>query len=987
MKHYFSSFSKALLVPLAITAWVGCSDDNVPGEDQRPGSNSVPGSEVGIRELKVALPRMTRMAPITEDMNCRVHLRGKGDRVNYVLSTFLTLTDDTVFLESHDPILSELPHQMYHLNGVSFPNPKLTSRSGEAAEDTIYVGARLSIEDPDDIHLGSTVTVGSNHVGTGTADDPYMIACGTDFIDRICNSMVHGDTHEGEYFELSGNINLNTYDVTNGKGWEPAGHFGDQSAVPFQGDLNGNDCAIDALLCFSDAGAGGLFYWLGEKSRIHNIEFNNVNLNGGEEVGAVASKASKGCRLDSLSVNGYIEGVKNVGGFVGHGEASFTACISEVSVSGADSGSALGGFIGTSADVSFTDCIRTGKIDAPSTHGVGGYVGKFSYDVSDDDTCYAMFQRCYTAGSIEGKDDVGGFAGSMPSSFTDCYAAATLPLDSRIYPRKWDIFGANEAMVPYALEVKGYEEAGGFVGTSLVMLKGDNGFVYKSSSKPSILVDKDDAGAILGAGSCVGQNATFTSYAYVKGGDLFVGGLFGDLYRARLSRCVFTNYGNVEGGKYVGGITGNVNLSDFDGSVLENTGNVYGKSHVGGIIGSAYDIKNGCLKNFGSVKASEDTAGGYVGYCYSLDLADGSCISSSDGSVTVEGRSEVGGIIGSLYSSDSSDAIGYYGSVYANVISSQGSVGGLIGCAVVYPNKKETITLFNSESMRDSNAHVSVTANSGNYAAGGIGYLRMYGSSRDSRKCVVNGIDDSLQGSVTSIGDAVGGIIGFAESVDVDLEISDCHNFVNVRGNSSGWGKGYGGILGMQSDTFDYLDFRNCSNHGDISGVMLTDVAGIVGYSVHNLKVLQCYNAGRIEGTSGVGGLVGYLNNNGEIMDSFNMGEVAGTQDCKFRAGIIGQKEDKSDRTLTLECVYNVGQTGWGIVGGESGADLDMHNVYYLNTASSGDMDDSGSHSMTADQMRGQLGGFTGDTWFFHEGEYAPTLRYTNMYNLKPLSK
>lgn len=257
MKHKFSSFSKALLVPLAITAWVGCSDDNVPGEDQRPGSNSVSGSEVGIRELKVALPRMTRMAPITEDMNCRVHLRGKGDRVNYVLSTFLTLTDDTVFLESHDPILSELPHQMYHLNGVSFPNPKLTSRAGEVAEDTIYVGARLSIENPDDIHLGSTVAVGSNHVGTGTADDPYMIACGTDFVDRICNPMVHGQTHEGEYFELSGNINLNTYDVTTGKGWEPAGHFGDQSAVAFQGDLNGNDCAIDALLCFSDAGAGG----------------------------------------------------------------------------------------------------------------------------------------------------------------------------------------------------------------------------------------------------------------------------------------------------------------------------------------------------------------------------------------------------------------------------------------------------------------------------------------------------------------------------------------------------------------------------------------------------------------------------------------------------------------------------------------------------------------------------------------------------------
>lgn len=987
MKHYFSSFSKALLVPLAITAWVGCSDDNVPGEDQRPGSNSVPGSEVGIRELKVALPRMTRMAPITEDMNCRVHLRGKGDRVNYVVSTFLTLTDDTLFLESHDPILSELPHQMYHLNGVSFPNPKLTSRAGEAAEDTIYVGARLSIENPDDIHLGSTVAVGSNHVGTGTADDPYMIACGTDFVDRICNPMVHGDTHEGEYFELSGNINLNTYDVTNGKGWEPAGHFGDQSAVPFQGDLNGNDCAIDALLCFSDAGAGGLFYWLGEKSRIHNIEFNNVNLNGGEEVGAVASKASKGCRLDSLSVNGYIEGVKNVGGFVGHGEASFTACVSEVSISGADSGSALGGFIGASEEVSFTDCIRTGKIDAPSTNYVGGYVGKQSTDESDDGIFYAKFERCYTAGSIEGKSDVGGFAGRMASSFTDCYAAATLPLDSRIYPRKWDIFGANEAMVPYALEVKGYQSAGGFVGYSPVFLRGDNGFIYKSTSKPSILTDDGGAGAIIGAGSCFGQNASFTSYAYVKGDDNYIGGLFGNLYTADLNGCVLTNYGNVEGNDHVGGIIGDTMYPYLDDCILENTGNVYGKSKVGGIVGSAREINNVCLKNFGSVKASEDMAGGYVGYCYKMDLLDGSCVSSSEGSITVEGRSKVGGIVGSLYSDDDSNVIGYFGSVYVNVISSQGTAGGLIGRVDAEPARNQPIKIFSSESMRDSSAQVSVTSNSGNYTAGGIGYLRMYGYSRDSRKCVVNGLDDSLQGTVTSFGDAVGGIIGFAESVDVDLEISDCHNFVNIKGKSSGWGKGYGGILGMQSDTFDYLDILNCSNHGEVSGVMLTDAAGIVGYTVHNLTVSQCYNAGRIEGTSGVGGLVGYLNNNGEIRDCFNMGEVAGTQDCKFRAGIIGQKEDNSDRTLTIDHVYNIGQTGWGIIGGESGCEIDVTNAFYLDTASSGDMKDSGSHSRTADEMRDGMTEFVGTIWVLHYGEYAPILKNTNMYGLKPLAK
>lgn len=649
MKHYLKSLSYALLVPLTLTTFVNCSDDHVLEPDKPGGGNAVAGSEVGIRSLKVALPRMTRMAPITDDMSCRIHLRGKGDRVNYVLNTFLSVTEDTLFLESHDPLLSELPHQMYHLNGVSFPNPKLTTRNGEVAEDTIFIGARLSVENPDDIRLLSTVSVGANHVGIGTKEDPYMIACGTDFTDRICNGMVHGDTHEGEYFELSQNINLNSYDVTYGKGWEPAGHYGDQGSVAFNGDLCGNDCTIEGLQCFSDAGAGGLFYQLGEKSRIHNIVFNNVNLNGGQEVGVVASTSVKGCRIDSVSVNGYMEGMSHVGGFIGHGDASFTACISEIAVLGKDGGSSIGGFVGTSGGASFTDCIRTGKIDAPSSEDVGGYVGAYSSSPSraEDDGLHASYVRCYAAGSIEGKKCVGGFSGGIGSSFTDCHAAATLPIDSRIYPRKWDVFGANEAPVPYALEVKGYHYVGGFAGRAGVQFVGNNGFDYASPSKPSILADDDYAGSIIGYGNCNGQNATFTSNAYVKGGGECIGGLIGFLDNAALSPdCVFTNHGDVEGYDQVGGAFGHLKIANLGGLVVENTGTVSGTRHVGGIIGYAYGVKNMCLKNYGSVTASDKTAGGYVGYCHSLLLNEGSCISSPEGTVKVEGGSCVGGIVG-----------------------------------------------------------------------------------------------------------------------------------------------------------------------------------------------------------------------------------------------------------------------------------------------------------------------------------------------------
>lgn len=93
------------------------------------------------------------------------------------------------------------------------------------------------------------------------------------------------------------------------------------------------------------------------------------------------------------------------------------------------------------------------------------------------------------------------------------------------------------------------------------------------------------AGAIIGAGSCFGQNASFTSYAYVKGDDNYIGGLFGNLYTADLNGCVLTNYGNVEGNDHVGGIIGDTMYPYLDDCILENTGNVYGKSKVGVSLG------------------------------------------------------------------------------------------------------------------------------------------------------------------------------------------------------------------------------------------------------------------------------------------------------------------------------------------------------------------------------------------------------------------
>ena len=95
-------------------------------------------------------------------------------------------------------------------------------------------------------------------------------------------------------------------------------------------------------------------------------------------------------------------------------------------------------------------------------------------------------------------------------------------------------------------------------------------------------------------------------------------------------------------------------------------------------------------------------------------------------------------------------------------------------------------------------------------------------------------------------------------------------------------------------------------------------------------------------------------------------------------AGIVGQKENKSKKDLLIKNCYNVGTTGWGIIGGEDAKNVDCQNCYYLYTASNGDMKKSGSVSKNATQMRqkGTYSGYSTDIWSFGtDGAGAPTLK------------
>lgn len=91
--------------------------------------------------------------------------------MTYPVNIVLTATEEALSMEAEDPILAELPHQLYHLNYITFPHKRLTTKSdgqSEVKEDTVYVGARLSVVNPDNIVFMSSFNVGSDRIGSGS---------------------------------------------------------------------------------------------------------------------------------------------------------------------------------------------------------------------------------------------------------------------------------------------------------------------------------------------------------------------------------------------------------------------------------------------------------------------------------------------------------------------------------------------------------------------------------------------------------------------------------------------------------------------------------------------------------------------------------------------------------------------------------------------------------------------------------------------------
>lgn len=264
-------------------------------------------------------------------------------------------------------------------------------------------------------------------VGSGTENDPYIISS-VDELSYFMRKVNAGETFAGKCFVLDRNIYLN--DISNYSQWSdeytPALVW--DGINGFAGNFDGQDYTIYGLYMKKETDNVGFFNEFNKQSEvvIKNINFENVYVSGGNNVGAVVGKAD--CvRIENCSVNGAVKGTgDNIGGLVGysgsagHYGTKIYDSINNASVNGSNY---VGGFVGQayignnlglgnenvggSEKLILQRCTNKGNVN-----GAGNYIGGIAGSLDRMMNCGGMeITELTNIGEVVGQDDVGGIAG------------------------------------------------------------------------------------------------------------------------------------------------------------------------------------------------------------------------------------------------------------------------------------------------------------------------------------------------------------------------------------------------------------------------------------------------------------------------------------------------------------------------------------------------------------------------------------------------
>lgn len=692
--------------------------------------------------------------------------------------------------------------------------------------------------------------------GSGTEEDPYIIADNSDFEMFLINLADDSESFGAglKFLQTADVVAPDQSSLIPGRGYWGS---------PFAGLYDGGGHAITNIYYRgnnrenSDSGFG-VFQKLIGSCTIENLSLSNVNLSGlYKESGMLAGSVSGDVAFRNISLSGNIGGEYSIGGLVGvvlGGNLSMEKISLGGSISGVDNVGGLVGKINKGAKASFSD-ITTHHFMVEGRNDVGGIVGetadaasfkniRIEHKVSNEDSDIRII-----SGSGTG---TGGVIGSVTGNargikLSDCYVLCPL--------------GGDEA-----------SGVGGLIGS--IESKGveiSNCRIY------SVVAGKSNVGGLFGK-----VDMEELSDGLTISGDDFSTRVAVDDADASVS-------GEDNIGGFAGWLEGPVNLNS---KIKINVPVTSSGSGAGGAAGCAYNT---------SIDATRFQLG---------DSASGT------NTIHVSGQKETGGLVGRLWESNlTSDSEFDYAMEGDNAIipkadkftpAFSGVVTGtkMVGGAVGYALRANIWGVY-------STAHVT-----GSEEVGGvIGRMEDYFYSDSSMgECSFNGILDC------SAADKVGGIIGHYRSVGKGTVHDCINYSDIKGGDSDGGTAGIIGYVSKDKLMYDYkiLEVQWCANSGKINGIM--HVGGIVGRiqaessSVDGsgaaqfvaISISDCVNKGAIYGEggssskAGVGGILGFSNYLSGVARCANHGEVYGHNACHGIGGIAGSMgQDPSGTGLT----------------------------------------------------------------------------------------
>ena len=231
--------------------------------------------------------------------------------------------------------------------------------------------------------------------GTGTEDDPYLIATGAQLAYLAQVTANNAMDTDGKFYRLTADIVLNDTVLNNDyllRGtpqheWTPIGNTNN----PFRGDFNGTGHRISGAYVKQETDGVGLF-GVTVQAHVHNIALLDSYIEGknytGAIVGGLSGSDASASHIRYCYAEAYVKGEEYVGGIAGHINfaCGVLSCYSTGRVGGTHN---VAGLVGHSNRGGVTHSFSTCRFDEGGSNRAGcigqSYEGGF-YDIYFDNT-------------------------------------------------------------------------------------------------------------------------------------------------------------------------------------------------------------------------------------------------------------------------------------------------------------------------------------------------------------------------------------------------------------------------------------------------------------------------------------------------------------------------------------------------------------------------------------------------------------------------